>query len=169
VTRFFGRSLVLLAVLNFVAFWYASLALGGDALNGKSEGGRYYLADHGRLTEVSEGRFRYSQWHSRSLFLTHPLGIIASMALYASGDPWLTRRNRKRDITIMALVGVSIGVAIIGGPRTDSVPLVVGPILILGGLILDLRDASLDAGDVPRAAREAGAAEQRDEADKVRW
>lgn len=61
------------AIVNFFAFVMALLYLGGDALNGKQEGGRYFLAQHGRLTEVSASVFAYSKWHA-----------IGSMALMAA-------------------------------------------------------------------------------------
>jgi len=51
-----GAALLLVAAVNFTAFFVAALALGGDAINGKAEGGRYYLSHHGKYTEVVSGR-----------------------------------------------------------------------------------------------------------------
>src|SRR3954447_23946789 len=51
--------------------------LGGDALNGRVEAGRYYLGSHGRLTEVSRDVFTYSWWHPISLMVTQPLALLA--------------------------------------------------------------------------------------------
>lgn len=65
-----------LGVLNFVIFVIVAVAIGGDAVNGKAVGGHYYLASHGKLTEVSEAVYTYSLWHVRSLFVTHPLAIL---------------------------------------------------------------------------------------------
>ena len=82
----------LLALFNFAAFWIASDLLGGDALNGKVENGHYFLAEHGRLTEVRAGVFTYSLWHARSLFVTNPLAMLTC---------WLaSRRGRKRPVSI---------------------------------------------------------------------
>ena len=65
------------ALVNFGAFVLGSLILGGDALNAPHPDGHFFLSDHGRLTEVSEGVWRYSRVHALSLFVTHPLGILS--------------------------------------------------------------------------------------------
>ena len=80
-----GRSLVLLGVLNFVAFWAIAVALGGDAINGKVEGGRYLLMNNGRYTEVSREVWNYSRIHTISVFVTFPL-IFVGGALAAAGE-----------------------------------------------------------------------------------
>ena len=68
--------------LNGIIFWFTAVALGGDAVNGKMENGHYYLANHGRLTEVSRGVFTYSRIHSYSVFISIPIGIVASATGY---------------------------------------------------------------------------------------
>jgi len=65
-----------LGVLNFVAFVIVASAIGGDAVNGRTVGGHFYLASHGKLTEVSEAVYTYSLWHVRSVFVTHPLAML---------------------------------------------------------------------------------------------
>ena len=50
--------IVLVAILNFVAFFVIGIAIGGDALNGKVVDGPYYLYGHGKLNEVSPGFIR---------------------------------------------------------------------------------------------------------------
>ena len=67
-----------IALLNFLAFWVAAVYLGGDAVNGKAENGRFFLMSHGRYTEVSADLFTYSKWHAYSLWLTHPLAFVAA-------------------------------------------------------------------------------------------
>ena len=67
------------AAVNFVSFMIASLALGGDAVNGKIEGGRHYLGNHGQYTEVSSGVWQYSRIHGRSIMVTHPIGLISGL------------------------------------------------------------------------------------------
>ncbi|WP_342360320.1 hypothetical protein [Terrarubrum flagellatum] len=76
--------IVAIAAANFLSFAAISSFIGGDALNGKYEAGHYFLNNHGRLTEVSESVFNYSKWHARSLFLTHPLAILAGLVAAAS-------------------------------------------------------------------------------------
>lgn len=78
-----------LAGLNFIAFMLASLSLGGDALNGRHMDGHYFLSDHGRLTEVSAGIFRYSQVHGISVFVTHfaAFAAVARAVGASSGKP----------------------------------------------------------------------------------
>ena len=70
------------AVLNFVAFMIGAAKLGGDAVNGKMEDGRYYVADHGKLTEVSCAAFTYSRIHCYTLFVTHPLALLFGWMYY---------------------------------------------------------------------------------------
>jgi hypothetical protein len=64
------------ALVNFTAFFVLSLTWGGDALNGKVVGGRYYLGHKGRYVEVSEARWRASRAHAISVLVTHPLGVL---------------------------------------------------------------------------------------------
>jgi len=68
-----------LGILNFIVFIIVASLIGGDAGNGKIVGGHFYLASHGKLTEVSEAVFTYSLWHVRSLFVTVPLSMIAGI------------------------------------------------------------------------------------------
>jgi hypothetical protein len=77
---------VLLALVNFAAFFCIALLIGGDALNGHSDAGHYYLNNHGRLTEVSRAVFTYSKWHAISVLVTHPLAILCG---------WLLARRNK--------------------------------------------------------------------------
>ena len=65
-----------------MAFWFAAVALGGDAVSGKAEAGHYYLSNHGRLTEVSGQVFTYSRVHTYSVFITHPLALLAGFIGY---------------------------------------------------------------------------------------
>ena len=51
--RWLFRTCVVAGV-NFALFAVISLASGGDALNGKEEAGRYFLASHGHYTEVTK-------------------------------------------------------------------------------------------------------------------
>jgi len=78
-----------ITVVNFLIFVAVAWYLGGDAVNGKMERGRYYLfgvrGENGWkvYTEVSEPVFTYSKWHAYSIFLTWPLlmagGIVSHL------------------------------------------------------------------------------------------
>jgi hypothetical protein len=73
-------------LLSFLTFLAGAIYLGGDAVNGKVEGGRYYLygvrGESGRrvYTEVSEPVFTYSRWHVYSNFVTWPFMMAAGFA-----------------------------------------------------------------------------------------
>jgi hypothetical protein len=70
-----------LGILNFAAFAIAATCLGGDAVNGRSENGRYFFSSHGKDTEVSRAVFNYSRIHVYSVWITHPLAIAAGFVL----------------------------------------------------------------------------------------
>jgi hypothetical protein len=71
----------IIALVNFFSFVAIDLYLGGSALNGKQENGKFYLGEHGRYTEVSERVFEYSKIHTYSMFATHAL-IFLSGGMY---------------------------------------------------------------------------------------
>ncbi|TCO83613.1 hypothetical protein EV701_14126 [Chthoniobacter flavus] len=72
----------IVAIVNFVAFLIGASVLRGDAVNGKTEAGRYYVADHGKLTEVSKAAFTYSRFHYYTLWVTHPMAMICALVCY---------------------------------------------------------------------------------------
>ncbi len=75
--------LVAIAMINFAAFVIGALVLGGDAVSGKVQGGRYYVSNHGKLTEVSQAAYTYSRYHCYAVWITHPLAIFYAMLLAA--------------------------------------------------------------------------------------
>ena len=79
--RSFAYSLIAIGILNFAAFFIIALSLGGDAVNGKEEAGRYYLSNHGHYTEVSRSVFDYSKLHVYSVWVTHPLAFFGGYLL----------------------------------------------------------------------------------------
>lgn len=81
-----------MGILNFLAFAIIASRLGGDALNGKSVDGRYFLSNHGKTIEVSEAVFNYSRIHASSIMITHPLAILCGFILSATD-----REQRKRQ------------------------------------------------------------------------
>ena len=70
-----------IGLLNFLAFAIIAIWLGGDALNGKSVDGRYFLSNHGKTVEVSAAVFNYSRIHASSIMITHPLAILCGFIL----------------------------------------------------------------------------------------
>lgn len=64
------------AIVNFFVFVMALLYLGGDALNGRQEGGKYFLSQHGNLTEVSTLIFSYSKFHAISSMVLMALAML---------------------------------------------------------------------------------------------
>ncbi|MBB5060845.1 hypothetical protein HDF16_005581 [Granulicella aggregans] len=73
-----------IGLLDFISFLVGASYLGGDAVNGKIDGGRYYLYGpyHGgkAFHEVSQAVFDYSRWHAYSLMITWPLMIVLCFA-----------------------------------------------------------------------------------------
>jgi hypothetical protein len=71
-------------LVDFVSFLIGAAYLGGDALNGKIDGGRFYLYGpyHGMKAyhEVSQAAFDYSRWHAYSLIIIWPLMIALGIA-----------------------------------------------------------------------------------------
>ena len=88
----------MITVLNFLLFVAIAWHLGGDAVNGKAEAGRFYL--HGVrvengvkvYTEVSERVFNYSRWHVYSIFITWPLLMAGGIA-----ERLLAKRSQVAD------------------------------------------------------------------------
>ncbi len=84
--------ILVLCALNFFAFAASSIAIGDSAANGTVKDGHYFVGDHGKNTEVSQRTWEISLWHSKSLFLTHPLAMILTIIL---GSKWDADRKRK--------------------------------------------------------------------------
>ncbi len=73
---------------NLVLFFITTAYLGGDALNGKSFDGHYFLSNHGHLTEVSHGIFLYSTIHSI---------VFIALGLLAVPLAFIANRQRKKS------------------------------------------------------------------------
>ena len=82
---------VALCIANFVAFVLIAFRIGGDAINGYTANGHYYLRNHAIITEVSRPVFLYSKWHAISLLFTHPFGIFSA---------WMLERQRKAGLIL---------------------------------------------------------------------
>ena len=79
--KVFAYTLVIVGLLNFLIYIFVAASIGGDAINGKTEGGKFYLAKHGRFTEVSRLVFEYSRFHTYSVWVTHSLAIFGAYLL----------------------------------------------------------------------------------------
>jgi hypothetical protein len=94
------------AIVNFFAFIMALQYLGGDVLNGKEEGGQYFLSQHGKLTEVSASVFLYSKWHSISSMVL----MAAAMLVTVISKPNVVEQKWQPKL-ITAFVLISFGYA----------------------------------------------------------
>ena len=74
-------AVMIVCALNFAMFLTGSFYLGGNAIKGKVQAGRYYVGGyrHGIKTyaEVSPTAFNYSNWHATSVIVTWPFMILA--------------------------------------------------------------------------------------------
>ena len=66
----------LVAIANGALLALGAWLLGGDAFNGRMEGGHYFLGSNGNLVEVSHAVWVYSRIHMISNFVTFGLAII---------------------------------------------------------------------------------------------
>jgi len=86
------RILFVVTVLNFGVWGVVNSVIHGDAINGKVEHGKYYVAMKGRYTEVSRGVYWYSFVHTSTNFVLFPATILSGLL----GVRTNTRRD-KRD------------------------------------------------------------------------
>ena len=134
------RAIIFIAMLNFFAFWYGALILGGDAGNGKEDGSRFFVGAHGKYIEVTEGVYKYSRFHGLSLLVTHPLGMVAGLILLLRKDPFIKNHNKRRDYVIFGIAVAIIVVSVVTG--LDTLPFWLFPLVIFTYMLLSLRDAN---------------------------
>jgi hypothetical protein len=82
-----------LTFLNLFAFLLFTAYLGGAALWGKEEGGRYYVGSHGHYTEVSRRVYGYSEAQGRAVEITMPLAMLIGL-VFTLGP------GRKSNVTL---------------------------------------------------------------------
>jgi len=134
------RVIALVAMVNFFAFWYGALIIGGDAINGKEDGGKFFVGDHGKYTEVTEGVYRYSRFHALSLFVTHPLGMVAGLISLWRKEPSITNNNKRLNYIFFGIaVAIMFGGVVIGLPNLS---LWLFPLVMITYMLLSLRDAN---------------------------
>ncbi len=73
------RVVFVVAGINFIAYVGIAGHLGGDAVNGRHAGGRYFLSSHGRDTEVTREVFNYSKYHTYGVWFTHMSAMFAAL------------------------------------------------------------------------------------------
>lgn len=66
-----------LTVLNMTVFGITIMFLGGDALGGKIEEGRFFVSNHGNLTEVSQSVWLFNYYHAIFTVVTIPLALVS--------------------------------------------------------------------------------------------
>ncbi len=84
--KYFACTLIAIGILNFVSFCIVAEVIGGDAINGRIDGGRYFVSEHGHDTEVSRSVFEYSRFHAHSVWVTHPLVFVGFLILYGAHE-----------------------------------------------------------------------------------
>jgi hypothetical protein len=98
----------MLLVLSFAAILAASIVsplfladvarLHGDALNGSTSDGRYYVSDHGAKTAVSEQDWRRNRSLGILMFTVHPLGMLGlAYVLFAVVFPRVVYRTPREE------------------------------------------------------------------------
>ena len=85
-----------LGVANFASFIVICHFAGGDVDH--VEDGRYFLWDKGaerggRTTEVSRFTYLWLLWQRKSLWVTHPLALLAGYYVFREQE----RRNKERS------------------------------------------------------------------------
>ena len=75
VALFVAFAIMILGIANGIVFFTTSVAIGGDA--DRIEAGRYYVSSRGRLTEVSEAVWIYSDYHRTITWFTSLLTVLA--------------------------------------------------------------------------------------------
>jgi hypothetical protein len=70
---------LLLLVAALAAFVLHSIIIGGDAIRGHVDQGRYYVRVHTKVTEVSATQWRWNWWLECSVFALLPLSFLITL------------------------------------------------------------------------------------------
>jgi hypothetical protein len=82
----FVYPVMVIAMVNFVAFVTIAIWIGGDAINGRISNGHYYVMEHGRYTEVTKAVWDYSRCHAISVWITHGLFFLTYFIFLWAGE-----------------------------------------------------------------------------------
>ena len=78
----FIKVMLFVVILNFGVWGVGTVALHGDAVNGKNESNKYFLSWKGHYTQVSRGTYIYSWIHTCITIVSFPALIV----LFAIAD-----------------------------------------------------------------------------------
>jgi hypothetical protein len=117
-----GFLLFAIAITNFLAFQSITLAIHGDAENGKVVNDRYYVQYKGDYTEVSQGTFHYSYYHGVVNKITFGLGVIGLVIILPSNESLKAATARCKGVVVVCCVGAFLGLAF-GALLAIGVPL----------------------------------------------
>ena len=78
-------------VINFAAFVFVAIVLGGSAATSPAKYGHYYLDFRGDFTEVSQATYTYSRVHRDGLWISIPLVMLAMIVA------WRIERKEKNS------------------------------------------------------------------------
>ena len=94
---------VIIGFANFFSLINEEEHLGGNASNGYSKDGHFYVTSHGKLKEVSEADWNHNKKHSVSVMITHPLAILSmGYLLFQFVFPSMVYRGNRKKIEEMA-------------------------------------------------------------------
>lgn len=82
-----AKIVLFITIFNFGIWGAANSVIHGDAINGKIEDGKYYVAMKGKYTEVSKRIFIYSYVHTWSVILSFPLTIFLMAIAFGKAIP----------------------------------------------------------------------------------
>ena len=79
------KKLITFWAVSFIIFWVLSVFAGGDAVSGKIENGHYYLASHGKYTEVSQIVYVLSAGYLTVLFASVAFTLLPCLFVSLKG------------------------------------------------------------------------------------
>jgi len=89
------KILFVITVLNFGVWGVLNSVIHGDAVNGKIENGKYYVAMKGKYTAVSRAVYVYSYIHTCTNFVLFPATMLSGILTIRRNT-----RQRKRDWSV---------------------------------------------------------------------
>lgn len=92
-TSWWWLAIIALGITNFTVYF----TIGGGAMNGKSEDGRYYVTDHGRYAEVSAAQYYSMAGLDLLMLLLLPAGFLLAAASERPGGVSASRGARQAD------------------------------------------------------------------------
>jgi hypothetical protein len=119
-------------LFNFLIFGFVAQILGGDAVNGRAEEGRYFLADHGTLTQVSKATWLYSRFHVYGLAIHFTILLVA--LFFARGKLQVSSANWPLPVGTGVIVALGSIEFLKGTPGPAAVVAVLAGLALGSGL-----------------------------------